>query len=115
MSDSCDPMDCTLPGSSVHRVSQARILECVAIPFSRGSSQPKDQTQVSCIAGGLQEDSLPLSHNSKVQLIQRYPDSKIQPIHAVMGLWILVLSLLGLFLQLSNESVSSILKIVART
>ena len=47
----CDPMDCSLPGSSVHGILQARILEWVAIPFSRGSSRPKDQTQVSCIAG----------------------------------------------------------------
>ena len=39
------------PGSSVHGISQARILEWVAIPFSRGSSQPRDQTQVSYIAG----------------------------------------------------------------
>ena len=41
------------PGSSVRWVLQARILEWVAFPFSRGSSQPRDQTQVSCIAGGL--------------------------------------------------------------
>ena len=34
----CDPMDCSLPGSSVHGISQARILERIAIPFSRGSS-----------------------------------------------------------------------------
>ena len=47
----CDPMDCSLPGSSSHGILQARILEWVAIPFSRGSSQPRDQTQVSCIAG----------------------------------------------------------------
>ena len=47
-----DPMDCNPPGSYVHRISQARILEWVAIPFSRGSSQPRDQTQVSCIADG---------------------------------------------------------------
>ena len=46
-----DPMDCSLPGSSVHGIFQARILERFAIPFSRGSSQPKDQNQVSCIAG----------------------------------------------------------------
>ena len=46
----CDPMDCSLPGSSVHRILQARILEWVAIPFSQGSSWPRDQTQVSCIA-----------------------------------------------------------------
>ena len=45
------PMDCSLPSSSVHGILQARILEWVAIPFSRGSSQPSDQTQVSCTAG----------------------------------------------------------------
>ena len=38
----CDPMDCSLPGSIVHGILQARILEQVAIPFSRGSSQPRD-------------------------------------------------------------------------
>ena len=43
-----NPMDCSLPGSSVHGISQARILEWVAISSSRGSSQPKDQTHVSC-------------------------------------------------------------------
>ena len=48
----CDPMDCSPPGSSVHGLLQARILEWVAIPFSRGSFQPKDRAQVSCIAGG---------------------------------------------------------------
>ena len=42
-----------LPGSSVHGIFQARVLECIAIPFSRGSSQPRDQTQVSRIAGRL--------------------------------------------------------------
>ena len=46
----CDPVDCSPPGSSVHGVLQARILEWVAIPFSRGSSQPRDQTLVSCTA-----------------------------------------------------------------
>ena len=49
----CDPMDCGLPGFSVLGVLQARILEWVARPSSRGSSQSRDQTQVSCIAGGL--------------------------------------------------------------
>ena len=47
----CDPMDCSSPGLSVHGILQARILEWVAIPFRRGSSRPRDQTQVSCIAG----------------------------------------------------------------
>ena len=73
----CDPMDCSLPGSSLHGclgskvkvaqscptlcdpmdytvrgILQARILEWVAFPFSRGSSQPRDQIQVSHMAGG---------------------------------------------------------------
>ena len=46
----CDPMDCSTTGSSVRGILQARILEWVAIPVSRGPSQPRDQTQVSCIA-----------------------------------------------------------------
>ena len=45
----CDPMDYTLPGSFVHGILQATILRWVAIPFSRGSSQPRDRTWVSCI------------------------------------------------------------------
>ena len=48
----CDPTDYSPPGSSVHGILQARILKWVAVPFSRGSSQPKDQTGVSCISGG---------------------------------------------------------------
>ena len=51
MSNSCDLMDCSLPGSSVHGILQSRILEWTAIPFSWGSSGPRDQTRVSCIAG----------------------------------------------------------------
>ena len=47
----CDPMDCSLPGFSVHGVFQARVLEWVAIAFSRGSSQPRDRTWVSRIVG----------------------------------------------------------------
>ena len=47
----CDPMDCSPPGSSVHGIFQARVLECVAISFSRGSPQPRDRTQVSHIMG----------------------------------------------------------------
>ena len=47
----CDPMDCSLPHSSIHGIFQARVLEWVAISFSRGSFRPRDQTQVSCIVG----------------------------------------------------------------
>ena len=48
----CDPTDCSLPGSSVHGILQARILEWVVYPFSSGSSQPRNRTSVSCIADG---------------------------------------------------------------
>ena len=43
----CDPTDCTLPSSSVHGIFQARVLEWIAISFSRGSSQPRNRTLVS--------------------------------------------------------------------
>ena len=49
----CDPIECSPSGSSVHRIFQARKLEWVAISFSRASSQSRDQTQVSHIAGRL--------------------------------------------------------------
>ena len=56
VSQSCptlfDPIDCSPPGSSVHRILQAkRIPEWVAIPFSKGSSQPRDRTRISCVGG----------------------------------------------------------------
>ena len=51
MSNSLQPMECSLQGSSVHGILQARILEWVAIPFSTGSSHPRGWTWVSCTAG----------------------------------------------------------------
>ena len=51
----CDPMDCSLPGSSVHGILPARTLEWVTIPFSRGSSKPKIEPS----SPALQADSLP--------------------------------------------------------
>ena len=48
----CDPMDCSLPGSSIYGILQARILEWAATLSSRGSSQPREYTQISRIAGG---------------------------------------------------------------
>ena len=66
MSNSLWPMDCSPPGSPVHGISQARILRWVAISFSKGSSQPRDQTHISCIGR-----QIPLSHqgspNQKVK------------------------------------------------
>ena len=47
----CDPVDCSLPGFSVHGILRARILEWVTISFSRGSSRPRDQSRVSHIGG----------------------------------------------------------------
>ena len=51
VSDSCNPVDCSPPGSSVRGIPQARIQEWIAISFSRGSSQPRDWTRVSHISG----------------------------------------------------------------
>ena len=61
----CAPVDCSLPGSSVHGISQARILEWVAIFFSQGSSWPRDWTYISCIAGGFCTAE-PLSHKRHI-------------------------------------------------
>ena len=47
----CDPMGCSLPGYSIHVIFQARILKCIVISFSNGSSRPRDANWVSCIAG----------------------------------------------------------------
>ena len=51
MSNFCDPVDCSLPGSSVHGTLHVRILEWVVISFSRGYSRPRKWVRVSCIAG----------------------------------------------------------------
>ena len=61
----CVPMHHSLPGSSVHGILQARILEWVSMPFSRGSSQPRDQTQVSLCLLHWQVGSLPLAPSGK--------------------------------------------------
>ena len=58
----CDPMDCSLPGSSVHEVSQARILEWVAISISRGSSWPRESNPNFLHLLHWQGDPLPLHH-----------------------------------------------------
>ena len=58
----CDPTDGNPPGSSVHRISQARLLEWVVTSFSRESSWARDQTHISCVCYIWQADSLLLSH-----------------------------------------------------
>ena len=54
-----DPMDYSLPGSSAHGFLQARILACIALSFSRGSSWPRDWSQVSCLGGRFFTTELP--------------------------------------------------------
>ena len=65
VSDSCNPMNCSPPGSSVHGIFQARLLECIAISFSRVSSQPRNWTQVSCIHGRFFTDWATNNHSVK--------------------------------------------------
>ena len=72
----CNPLDCSPPGSFVHEILQERIWEWVAVPFSKGSSGPKDWTQVSCIAGRffaiwttLRQYNGPLGHLSRFELL----------------------------------------------
>ena len=63
----CDPMDCSPPGSSVHGILQTRIPEWAAIPFSRGTSRPRDGTTVSRIA----DKFFSLSHQGSLLCIER--------------------------------------------
>ena len=74
----CNPMDCSLPGSSVYGISQARILEWVAIPFSRGSSWPMDWTRFSCFGW------LPLSHLRSPPTMYMYSFFKIFSIYRLL-------------------------------
>ena len=70
----CDPMDFSPPGSSVRGISQTRILEWVAISFSKGSSQPRNWTCASCIAGGFftaEPPGKPLLLNSILLFFER--------------------------------------------
>ena len=65
----CDPMDCSPQRSSVHGILQARILEWVAIPLSKGSFQPRDQIQVFL---HWQADSLPSEPPGRTQILLNY-------------------------------------------
>ena len=69
----CNPMDYIPPGSSVHGVLHARILEWVAISFSRGSSWPRDWTWVSCMAGRFFTDWVTREAKIKVKVTQSCP------------------------------------------
>ena len=88
-----NPIDCSLPGSSIHVVLQARTLEWITIPFPRGSSQPRDQIQVSCKAGTLfnteppGKPGLQLKKKKEVILIEI---GYLDDIHPYKGMWIYV-------------------------
>ena len=81
-------MDCSLPGSSIHGILQAWVLEWVAISFSRGSSQPRDWTQVSYIAGrcfttGATREAPKLLQLMNIELSPDYlykPDLRLQAV-----------------------------------
>ena len=81
----CDPVDCSPPGSSVHGILQARILEWVAISFSRGSSRPRDRTQVSGIAGRSLTSEPP--GKPKIQLGWGQILSVLSRKHSLYSLW----------------------------
>ena len=84
MSDSCDPMDCSLPASSVHGIFQARILDWVAIFFSRGSSLPRNRTHVSCVsclAGGFFTTEPP----GKPCMLSTFGQKKVLAITQIFG------------------------------
>ena len=68
----CDPVDCSHQASSVHGILQARTLEWVAMPSSRGSSPPRDWTHVSCPAGALVMPSFPPQHTHTHTFFSRY-------------------------------------------
>ena len=78
----CNPMDCSPPVSSVHGISQVRLLEWVAISFSRQSSQPRDQTHVSCILDGFSTTESPKKPKIPHGMGQLSPQARtIEPKH----------------------------------
>ena len=70
-------MDCSLPGSSDHGISQMRILEWVTISSSRGSSQPRDLTCVSCIAGRFFTTESPGKPNGLPSIVEKIHSGRI--------------------------------------
>ena len=82
----CNPMDCGPPGSSVHEISQARILKWVAISYSRGSSRPRDRrTQVSSIGRRIPYH---LSHLGEgVHYCSHFTEEQTEPVEESMQAW----------------------------
>ena len=111
-------MDCSPSGSSVRGIAQAKILECVAIPFSRGSSQLRDRIQVSCIAGGFFTIWATKARNSMYHWKKSACKwTWVLPIHAIQGQSVLYTNQDPYFMQktpapcLSKEEHSFLCKI----
>ena len=88
-----DPIDCSPPDSSVHGIFQARIMEQFAISYSRGSSRPRDQTQVSCLLHW-QVSSLPLSHLGSPRSMNTSGKSFLRPplhLFPLISIWIAII------------------------
>ena len=71
MPDFYDPMDCSPPGSSIHGISQVRILEWVAISLTRGSSQPRDWTRIACNAGRFFTDGATREAQKSIEIVSK--------------------------------------------
>ena len=109
----CDPMDCRPPGSSVHGILQARILEWVAIPFSRGYSQPRDQTRIACIGGWILywwatwevhyftliicRYSLLVTHTHVISCTMVLDSQGVQTLFPLTTFWLLIWEEVGIF------------------
>ena len=92
----CDTMDYSLPGSSVHGILEAKILKWVAIPFSRGSSRPRDRTPLSCVAGDTfpSEPQLPAFENSLRHSYGTFLPGFLWPVilfHLILSLYVVYL------------------------
>ena len=103
-------MDHSLPGSSVHGVLQARILGSVAIPFSRGSSQARDWTQVSCIAGWF--FAVGATREAQIcenlfQILLRYWLLQVSPRYIVYSLLVIYFQSVRVSITLSEYAYSS--------
>ena len=79
VSDSLSPMDCSLPGSSVHGILHARVMEWVSISFSGGFSWPRDQTLVSCTAGRFFTNWATRSAFSRLTYFTQYDNLYVHP------------------------------------
>ena len=99
----CNPVDCSLPGSSVQGILQARILEWIAISFSRGSSWPRDWTQVSRIGGRCFNLWATRDNSYRVFL-----PAMMSHTHGIFWTWLITHSHVDFFFRQNASAVSSL-------